>query len=820
MPKSKQYQPKALYFPPRLLESMGTIQDHPLTLVEAPSGFGKTTALMHFFGDPRFEGISVHWMTFFGTSPAQAWGRFCDAIAMGDPVCGERLRAFGQPMPGDMGQIDGIFQDMACARETYIVLDDLMDLGFAQNGGLLECLSRHNCEKLHFVAVTTPVPGQDMPDIREDLQIYRIGPPVFTFLAADVAAYYRAAGVCLTQEQLELVHESTGGCVSALYLQLLAYMATGHFVRGNMDQLIEQSLWQRMDARSQHFFMAISITGAVTLSQAAFMSGMTVDEGRELLLGNGFVRADRDSGTFYLHRLFYDYLRKQFERLTPDAQTALNILAGQWAEKNGKCTDILKFYRAAGAYERIYDLLCTSCPVADVADELTEPMIMELWERTSETMKLRHPQAMIPLAFTLFFTGRYDRLLQWEGKIREYIDKSALDHGEKRRLEGELELILSFLEYNCIDRMSCRQRRALDLLGGHAALIDIRSTWTFGSPSILCLFHRERGALDRELALMDSCMPVYDALTGGLGSGAELVMAAEAAFMRGELERSEVLCHRALAVARSARQNSIYMCGLFLMARIAMMHSDSSRFYESIKKIIVRGREHTEDVCRSTVDLCLGWIYTLIKGEDRIAGWIRDGQIGQAQLAAVTAPFAQMIYGRILMNNKEYLRLLSEGEHFMDTAKTFPNVLPQIYTLIYMAGAKGALGDMIAGRHLLNQALDLAMPDGLYMPFAENASILHGMLDGLYRPAADREGMARIKVLTGALVLGTSKIRADKPELSHRERAVVGLVKLNKTNRQIAKELKVSISTVRTLLGRIFDKTGVMSRMQLLDIQV
>ena len=48
-----------------------------------------------------------------------------------------------------------------------------------------------------------------------------------------------------------------------------------------------------------------------------------------------------------------------------------------------------------------------------------------------------------------------------------------------------MELLLSFLEYNRIDAMSRRHRRALELLRGPAALINTKSTWTFGSPSIL-----------------------------------------------------------------------------------------------------------------------------------------------------------------------------------------------------------------------------------------------------------------------------------------------------------------------------------------------
>ena len=66
--------------------------------------------------------------------------------------------------------------------------------------------------------------------------------------------------------------------------------------------------------------------------------------------------------------------------------------------------------------------------------------------------------------------------------------------------------------------MSVHHRRALMLLGGPAHLINPKSTWTFGSPSVLYLFWRESGKLEEELEEMDRCMPVYYELAGGHGS--------------------------------------------------------------------------------------------------------------------------------------------------------------------------------------------------------------------------------------------------------------------------------------------------------------
>ena len=62
---------------------------------------------------------------------------------------------------------------------------------------------------------------------------------------------------------------------------------------------------------------------------------------------------------------------------------------------------------------------------------------------------------------------------------------------------------------NDITEMGRMHRRAAALL--HRPAISIHSTggWTFNSPSVLMIYHREAGLLDQELREMDRCMPCY-----------------------------------------------------------------------------------------------------------------------------------------------------------------------------------------------------------------------------------------------------------------------------------------------------------------------
>jgi len=65
-----------------------------------------------------------------------------------------------------------------------------------------------------------------------------------------------------------------------------------------------------------------------------------------------------------------------------------------------------------------------------------------------------------------------------------------------------------------------------------------------------------------------------------------------------------------------------------------------------------------------------------------------------------------------------------------------------------------------------------------------------------------------------ARTLLTARAERDRPELSERERQVLGCVAQGKPNKQIARELGISEKTVKTHLTRVFQQIGVTDRTQ------
>lgn len=811
MARTRQIKPETLFFPKKLMERMESIKAFPLTLIEAPSGFGKTTVLRHFFDTRVSETAQVIWRTFSPESPNTSWKSFCACIGAFDANAAERLTAAGAPGEDSLSEIREIFGQIVCTEETYLVLDDFAAWKLPNAGVFLSALSEHSGKGLHVVAASQVLSKETRNHLLPSIRFLLLQEAVLTFSAEDIDAYYREAGVSLTAVQLEEAEQITGGWIMVLYLQLLSLIETGRFEKGGTQELIHNALWNRLPGSEREFLLSVSIFPRFSLTQATALSGMSAAETEQLLREKRvFVHFDREARRFYLHALFQNFLTEQFELLPETKRKEIYLAGGKLAEQAGDRVNTLRFYYLSGEWERLLALPLTSYEIADVVDDFTKPMILDIMENTPFEMKRKYPSAMIPLAFTLFFLHENQKLLAFREEIRQVIEQSDISQTQKDALSGEMELLYSFLTYNRIDAMSAGHRKALELLGGPATLINLQSTWTFGSPSVMYMYWRESGKLDEELGQMDECMPIYYALTNGHGSGSEIVMRAEVHLMRGEIDQAEILCHKAMFTADSKRQNSIYQCGLFLLARIAILRGDETMLQNALHGMEERSRQNTEDLCRYTLDLVKGFIFMLMDRSNEVSPWLSAGEINDKRLVIMTQPFAHIIYGRLLLERGEYQKLLGVSEFGLGLSSIFPNLLPQLYIKLYRAQAFEAMGNRPQATLALQSALDTALPDGMLLPLAENYEGIQKLLQGT---DCTDSAIEKIRSLHRTLTQGLSSF--GRRELTPREKEILGLLKSNMKNKEIAERMHLSPNTIRNVISGMLEKCGFASREQL-----
>jgi len=205
---------------------------------------------------------------------------------------------------------------------------------------------------------------------------------------------------------------------------------------------------------------------------------------------------------------------------------------------------------------------------------------------------------------------------------------------------------------------------------------------------------------------------------------------------------------------------------------------------------------------------------------EQVEPWIKNGEFQNTQLLFPSHPYLNIVYGKVLLANAEYLKLLGRAEEFLSMARIYPNLLAQIYTYIYIAAASAQISRMDSATAALEQALSMAMPDHIYMPFVVNGEYIKPLLEELQERNLYADDIARILVLYkqyykaaehGKHMMMKNSL-VNKTALTEREYEIACLAAQGLSNKEISTRLYISVNTVKTQLKSVFAKLGVNSR--------
>lgn len=221
------------YFSPRLLAALTGILSSPLTVIEAPMGYGKTVAVREFL---RRENLAVIWVSVLDSPDGAFWRSLCREFERLPETAetARALRRLGPPFaPDDAARRDAaleLLESLDFARPTVLVVDDVHLLASAPSCvRFFQILARQAMSNLHIVLTTRHFQTDDalLSDLKGELA--RLGPAMLAFSEEDIRAYCALCGLKVSPEQIRALHGATGGWVSGVYLHCRHYAQHGAF---------------------------------------------------------------------------------------------------------------------------------------------------------------------------------------------------------------------------------------------------------------------------------------------------------------------------------------------------------------------------------------------------------------------------------------------------------------------------------------------------------------------------------------------------------------------------------------------------------------
>ena len=296
---------------------------------------------------------------------------------------------------------------------------------------------------------------------------------------------------------------------------------------------------------------------------------------------------------------------------------------------------------------------------------------------------------------------------------------------------------------------------------------------------------------------------------------------AQIAFCRGDLTTSRTITESLLELPRS--HDLQIGCGVIL-GRCAICQGDIALWKEARKQIATAHCHDERD--RLAVDFWLAAVESESREVGTFPDWFALGQFDI--LPGDSFPVARYYYLRYLnLLGKEYamghrgapdaqskMSLFScVAEPLIAQSKKEGALISEAYQRLVAASSYHDLGmDTLAIPHL-DKAIELLLPDKLYMPLAEYRRQLDFLMDERIT-LRDSAAVLQVKNLNRRFLSGWTVLqqgirgKSISNELTTREREVAKLAAFGLSNNEIADRLHISLNTVKQSLRIAMDKTG------------
>ena len=557
------------FLPSRLVRRLQTVSTHSATIIAAPSGYGKTTALQRLalqHPEALFLWLPTDWKDL-----QNGWRSSCDVLAQCDPQTGHALSNIELDEAGFL-QAAALLRQINCqdTRLTFLIIDDVHMLLRWLPLSLLAALAGHHCPCLRVVVAGS---GFETPDASRlsALAVNWIVRSDLAYTLEDIADRLRGLGLEVPLKQLQAILQATHGWPAAVAMHVQGVLEGKDTTAVSMDTLLGRLLFDRLMPLEQERLLAMSFYEEVSFADLCDLwdTEALTDDDHRLLLRVPLLRMNYGAGTCRLPPQLQAFLQRRLVSAPPAMRYRAYMSAGRRCARLGHlhCA-VTQFYRVKN-YQAIMelDLKLLSYTAFDgvqfavIAREIVELAPMEL--------KRAHPIALLRLAYHLYGAGDVDGYalaLQQAGTFMTPDSSPAL--------YGEWLLMSMWQHMPNLDKMHAVLRQALAYLTIPCRSIPREEPVLFGCPSIAYIFYDVPGEAEAVAQKLEAWQRDYRRAQGGECSGASQLFRAEVLAMQMNLAEAKAMAYAAMSLAQRENQLSMAYSVALLLGRIAIIKRD------------------------------------------------------------------------------------------------------------------------------------------------------------------------------------------------------------------------------------------------------
>jgi LuxR family maltose regulon positive regulatory protein len=779
----------------------------------------------------------------------------------------------------------------AIPNDFVLVLDDYHVIENQSIHDAIAFLLDHMPPQMHLIISSRANPPLPLARLRARNDLTELRPADLRFEPEEVATFLSGImGSDLSADDVAALDERTEGWIAGLQLVALSlqgkrdipnfineFTGTHRFV---FDYLAEEILHkQPEDIRD--FLLRTAILGRLSSPLCDALAGRSDSQQKleDLEHANLFlVPLDNQRRWYRYHHLFSEFLRERLRRIRPDLTPELHLTASEWYEHNGLMAEAVEHALAAEAFKRAVRLV----------DRVAEGMLRQGrlttlagWvDALPERMARVRPRPYLFHAETLFLLGRYEAA---EANLKEVehalsgngaaLEASSDNLGEPPMSDQERKELRSMVAairasvasvYGDLPRTVTLSQQALRGLPEEALV------WRGNTLAQLGVAYALNGDIEAANRTFAEAYTVNERADNAYAVQIITWRSARIQVAQGQLRRAADIyrkllqqaseqmvlgqlpvtgyCHLDLGdllrewndlgaaaqhlevgIERLERAGSptILLDGYIALARLKQAFGDEEdalRAFQEAQWLVSRHNLPSRFVAHLAAHQARLW---LAQGNlEAATRWVQDREPDLGELSylreAEHLTLARVLTAQGKFEDAQRLlgRLLTAAENGGRTKSV-------LEILILQALAFRAQGDEARALSALENALELAEPEGYVRTFVDEGAAMLKLLAHAREAYGERRGPEPHyghSGYVGKLLVAFEQRSAPRhmppnvypgiESLSERELEVLQLVAAGLKNQQIAEELFVVVGTVKAHLNSIYRKLGVQSRIQ------
>jgi ATP/maltotriose-dependent transcriptional regulator MalT len=355
---------------PRVRRALDAGRATSLTLVAAPAGYGKTTAVRTWC---ESLDTAVAWVTLDAgdNDPVRLWRYVATAVDRARPGLGRgalrRLGVAGSPIEVAVDELMNAVSELG--NELVVVLDDLDSVGSEECLSSIDFAVAHLPPNAHLVVITRSDPALRLALLRAAGALVEVRADQLEFTSGEASELLVGLGrLDLGAEEIDVLVKRTEGWPAALvlaglWLRTVEDRARAVRVFGGDNRFVAEYLSSEvlgaLDDDDRAFLHGAAVLGEFTAQLCDGVLDRTDSATRlvELEQSNLLVSRLERGGWFRIHPLFAEYARTQLAAREPAAPMLIHRRAGEWLRARGLGVQAVEHAAAAGDHELVAELL-------------------------------------------------------------------------------------------------------------------------------------------------------------------------------------------------------------------------------------------------------------------------------------------------------------------------------------------------------------------------------------------------------------------------------------------------------------------------------